>query len=42
MHGTVLSVADTGSVIGAGRPVVVLESMKMQHDVTCDRAVAVV
>lgn len=41
MHGTVLSVADTGSVIGAGRPVVVLESMKMQHDVTCDRAVAV-
>ena len=41
MHGTVLSVADAGSVIGAGRPVVVLESMKMQHDVTCDRAVAV-
>ncbi len=42
MHGTVLSVADAGSVIGAGRPVVVLESMKMQHDVTCDHAVAVV
>jgi len=42
MHGTVLSVADVGSVIGAGRPVVVLESMKMQHDVTCEHAVVVV
>ena len=42
MHGTVLSVADVGSVVGAGRPVVVLESMKMQHDVTCEHAVAVV
>lgn len=34
MQGTVWSVADVGSTVKAGRPIVVLESMKMQHDVT--------
>lgn len=42
MLGTVLTVADVGTVVGAGRPVVVLESMKMQHDVICGCAVTVV
>ena len=42
MHGTVLSVARVGDVVSAGRPVVVLESMKMQHDVTAEETVVVV
>ena len=36
MQGTVLHVPEVGAVIRAGRPVVILESMKMQHDVTAD------
>ena len=36
MQGTVLWSADPGAVIGAGRPVLVIESMKMQHDVVHD------
>ena len=34
MQGTVLSVVPVGSLVRAGGSVVVLESMKMQHDVT--------
>ena len=33
LRGTVLSVVAVGSRVAAGRPVVVIESMKMQHDV---------
>ncbi|MFZ9383212.1 MAG: carboxyl transferase domain-containing protein [Ilumatobacteraceae bacterium] len=36
MQGTVLWSAEPGAVIGAGRPILVLESMKMQHDVVHD------
>jgi len=36
MQGTVLWSAEPGAVIGAGRPILVLESMKMQHDVVLD------
>jgi acetyl-CoA carboxylase carboxyltransferase component len=34
LPGTVVAVAEVGSVVSAGRPIVVIESMKMQHDVT--------
>ena len=33
MQGTVTWVAEVGSVLSAGRPIVVIESMKMEHDV---------
>ena len=33
MQGTVTWVADVGSIVSAGRPLVVIESMKMEHDV---------
>ena len=36
MQGTVWWVAEVGASVPAGRPVVVLESMKMQHDVVAD------
>ena len=42
MQGTVTWVADRGSKIAPGRAVVVIESMKMEHDVACDEAVEVV
>ncbi|MFZ9384654.1 MAG: carboxyl transferase domain-containing protein [Ilumatobacteraceae bacterium] len=42
MQGTVLSVLPVGSLVRAGGAVVVLESMKMQHDVTVDRPSRVV
>ncbi len=42
LQGTVLWVAEVGVVIPAGRPIVVLESMKMQHDVTSEHASVVV
>jgi len=42
LRGTVVSVVTVGEVIGIGRPLVVIESMKMQHDVTCDRPVRIV
>lgn len=42
MQGTVTWVADRGTKIIAGRPIVVIESMKMEHDVTFDEAVEVV
>ncbi|MFM8564089.1 MAG: carboxyl transferase domain-containing protein [Acidimicrobiia bacterium] len=42
MQGTVSAVARVGDVVSAGRPVVVLESMKMQHDVTVEETVVVV
>jgi acetyl-CoA carboxylase carboxyltransferase component len=36
--GTVVSVApQTGEAVGAGAPVVVIEAMKMEHEVVCDR-----
>jgi acetyl-CoA carboxylase carboxyltransferase component len=38
MQGTVLWVADVGQVIGVRRPIVIIESMKMQHDVVHDSA----
>ena len=42
MQGTVLSVVPVGSLVRAGGSVVVLESMKMQHDVTVDHPSRVV
>lgn len=42
MQGTVLSVVPVGSLVRAGGSVVVLESMKMQHDVTVDHSSRVV
>ena len=42
MQGTVLWVAEVGSVVPVGRPIVVVESMKMQHDVVCDSGSRVV
>ena len=42
MQGTVLQVPEVGVVIRSGRPIVILESMKMQHDVTADFACEVV
>ena len=42
MQGTVLSVVPVGSLVRAGASVVVLESMKMQHDVTVDHPSRVV
>jgi acetyl-CoA carboxylase carboxyltransferase component len=42
MQGTVLHVPDVGAVIRSGRPIVILESMKMQHDVAADFACEVV
>ena len=42
MQGTVLWAAEVGTVVPAGRPIVVVESMKMQHDVTSEHASVVV
>ena len=42
LQGTVLRVAAVGQVVAAGRPIVVIESMKMQHDVVHDSATKVV
>lgn len=41
MHGTVLSIASVGTSIPAGRPIVVLESMKMEHDIVTEETVVV-
>lgn len=41
MPGTVVSVAAVGTVVRRGRPLVVVESMKMQHDLTFDHDVTV-
>ena len=41
MKGTVTWAADVGSSVPAGRPVVVIESMKMEHDVVCEQSVEV-
>jgi acetyl-CoA carboxylase carboxyltransferase component len=37
----VIASAEVGAIIHAGRPIVVIESMKMQHDVTCDNDVVI-
>lgn len=42
MQGTISWVADVGERIPAGRPIVVIESMKMEHDVVHDEAVEIV
>ncbi|MDA0369916.1 MAG: biotin carboxylase [Actinomycetota bacterium] len=42
MQGTISWVADVGARIPAGRPIVVIESMKMEHDVVHDEAVEIV
>ena len=42
MQGTVLWAAEVGTVVPAGRPIVVVESMKMQHDVTSEHSSVVV
>lgn len=42
MQGTIVAVAEVGSVVPAGRPVVVIESMKMEHDVTLESSSRVV
>lgn len=42
MQGTVTWVADLGSIVSAGRPVVVIESMKMEHDVVHESGARVV
>jgi len=42
LQGTVSWVPDIGSKIPAGRPVIVIESMKMEHDVTHDESIEVV
>jgi len=41
MPGTVVSVAAVGSLVRRGRPLVVVESMKMQHDLTFEHDVTV-
>lgn len=41
LPGTVIAVADVGAVVRAGRAIVVIESMKMQHDVVCESDVVV-
>jgi len=42
LQGTVSWVPNIGSKIPAGRPVIVIESMKMEHDVTHDESIEVV
>ncbi|MEN9804739.1 MAG: hypothetical protein RIS41_1586 [Actinomycetota bacterium] len=42
MQGTILWVGEVDSVVSVGRPIVVLESMKMQHDVVHDTATHIV
>lgn len=41
LSGTVVAVADVGTLVRAGRAIVIIESMKMQHDVMCDFDVVV-
>jgi len=36
MQGTVLQIAPEGTIVGRGRPIAILESMKMQHDIISD------